>query len=58
MGTFVTPPIDLYEESIEDLDRMQDDRPTRSRTWPLENGELDRSALQDGERRWDQVLGW
>ena len=58
MGTMVTPPIDLYEESTEALDHPQDERPTRLRTAPFENGDLDQPAIDAGQGRWDQVLGW
>ncbi len=55
MGTMVTPPIDLYEESNEDLGHAQE-RPHGPLTHPQENGVLDRPAQEAGEDRLDQVL--
>jgi len=55
MGTMVTPPIDLYEESTEHLAEQQE-RSTGPLTHPQENGVLDRPAQVAGEDKLDQVL--
>ena len=61
MSTVHTPPIDLYEESIDvhemhaDPYRPQDDV---KRTTPRDNGDVDDPALTAGGSRLEQVLGW
>jgi hypothetical protein len=61
MSTVHTPPIDLYEESIEmeglkpEEGRSDDDV---RRTTPRDNGDVDQPALDAGGERLSQVLGW
>ena len=68
MATVHTPPIDLYAETQDREEewadtpreggRTRDERRQRVETSPRENGDLDEPAVQAGERRLQQVLGW
>jgi hypothetical protein len=59
MGTSLTPPIDLYAESLEDGEAtVQAAVRPGSQTSPRENGDLDEPAVVAGERRLEMVLGW
>ena len=60
MATVYTPPIDLYAEST-DFGEEQDETTARHEPWqvrPAENGDRDETAIDAGQGRWDQVLGW
>ena len=56
MATVHTPPIDLYAET-QDREEEWADTPREIKT-PRENGDRDESAVQAGEHRLQQVLGW
>jgi hypothetical protein len=65
MATFTMPPIDLYPETDEDdrerfeLSHYTSDVPAGSgMTTPRGNGDIDAPALDAGNYRLDQVLGW
>jgi hypothetical protein len=69
MATFTMPPIDLYPETDEDdrerfdlahytRERDQDVPAGSAMTTPRGNGEIDAPALDAGNYRLDQVLGW
>ena len=61
MATTHSAPIDLYEESREDFTEEQDHAtgrgPTEERR-PSANGDRDTPAIEDGQSRLEQVLGW
>ena len=57
MATVHTPPIDLYAET-QDREEEWADTPREIETSPRENGDRDEPAVQAGERRLQQVLGW
>ena len=62
MATFHTPPIDLYAESTEGFgEEHRRDRELEDGAWhtrPADNGEPDEPAIDAGEGRLKQVLGW
>ena len=60
MATTHSAPIDLYEESREG-DSEEQDRTGRTATEerrPSGNGERDQPAIDSGQGRLEQVLGW
>ena len=57
MATTMTPPIDWYAESVEDLDHRPEP-PHGLRRFPEDNGSLDGSARDTSEHKLDEVLGW
>ncbi len=61
MATMHSAPIDLYEESHEGFAEEHQDAARRSATEerrPAENGERDEPAIDKGQGRLEQVLGW
>jgi hypothetical protein len=61
MATFLTPPIDLYAESTEDFGEEHPVEEAQHRAWnvrPADNGDRDEPAIDAGQRRLEQVLGW
>ena len=58
MATVHTPPIDLYAETQDREEEWADSTPTEMKTSPRENGDRDEPAVQAGEHRLQQVLGW
>ena len=61
MATVHTPPIDLYAESTEGPTEEREKLAERaSQEWrrPSSNGERDQPAIDAGQGRLDQVLGW
>jgi hypothetical protein len=58
MSTVHTPPIDLYAETDDPEERWANATPRDIETSPRENGDRDEPAVQAGERRLQQVLGW
>ena len=57
MSTLHTPPIDLYAETDE-REETAADAPVDVKTSPRDNGDVEDEAVQAGERRLEQVLGW
>jgi hypothetical protein len=61
MATTHSAPIDLYEESHEGFAEDQHPVGERSATEerrPAANGDRDQPAIDDGQVRLQQVLGW
>ena len=61
MSALFSPPIELYDETIEVSDMKADEhRPADDvrRTSPRDNGEVDRPAFEAGGERLNAVLGW
>ena len=58
MATVHTPPIDLYAETQDLQERSAGETPPEVDRSPRENGDRDEPAVQAGERRLEQVLGW
>jgi hypothetical protein len=61
MATTFTPPIDLYEESVEDSAEEHRDEAREREPWrkrPGGNGDRDEPAIEAGQGRLEQVLGW
>ena len=58
MATVHTPPIDLYAETQDRGEEWTGDMPRHIETSPRENGDRDEPAVQAGEHRLQQVLGW
>ena len=58
MATVLTPPIDLYAETQDLYEESAGKTPHDAHITPRENGERDEPAIEKGESRLEQVLGW